>query len=264
MALGVTLVVVLLASAGFVRPAAAQRPAVETFERTLPLPSGGSFSLANINGSVEIEGWDREEVQIFARKLATAEAGDLRHVDIAVTSSAEGVSVTTRYPEGGAVEVNVEFRVRVPARVRLDRISTVNGSVAVRNVSGEGRLAAVNGNVVLARGAGSFSARSTNGSVSLEVLSFDGGLPLRKGAALRPGISVQTVNGTVALALPAGAGAELDAHTQNGDFSSELPLLSHSSAAGRAIRGRVGSGGLPVFLRTVNGSIRLRISRPLV
>ncbi|HKO04279.1 MAG TPA: hypothetical protein VJW51_06005, partial [Candidatus Acidoferrales bacterium] len=53
----------LLLFTGAAPPAAPQTPAVEQFERTIPLPSGGTFSLSNINGSIEIEGWDRSEVQ---------------------------------------------------------------------------------------------------------------------------------------------------------------------------------------------------------
>jgi DUF4097 and DUF4098 domain-containing protein YvlB len=257
----------LLFSAVAAPPARAQGTAVEQFERTVPLASGGTFSLSNVNGSIEIEGWDRDQVEISARKFTTGAQDDLRQVAIEVTSSSGSVSVATHYPEGSGVEVNVEFHVRVPARIHLSSVSTVNGSVTVQDVSGDGSLAAINGNVMLSRGAGIFSARTTNGNVSLEFLSFEGGLAAF-GDSGRPvsrgGISAQTVNGSVVVALPADAGAELEARTQNGDFSSDLPLLAHTSAAGRNIRGRVGSGGPPLFVRTVNGSIRLRIARPLV
>jgi hypothetical protein len=252
---------------GAALPAAAQQIAVENFERTLPFPAGGTFSLSNVNGSVEIDGWDRPEVQILARKIASGAPADLGQVSIAVTPTAAGVAVTTHYPEGSGIEVNVEFHVRVPARVLLESVTTINGSVNVHDVSGAGDIASVNGNVSVGRSAGIFSVHSTNGSVSLELLSLDGGLAQAGAsdrAAARRGISAQTVNGTVFVALPADAGAELEARTQNGDFSSELPLLAHTSAAGRLIQGRVGGGGMRLYLRTVNGSIRLRISKPLV
>jgi hypothetical protein len=29
-----------------------------------PLPSGGSFVLENVNGSVQVEGWSRDEVEV--------------------------------------------------------------------------------------------------------------------------------------------------------------------------------------------------------
>ena len=241
----------------------AQLPGVETFERTVPLAKGGSFSFSNINGAVEIEGWDRDDVRIFARKFSSGSPGDLALVGISVTATAGSVAVATRYPEGSGVDVNVDFQIRVPARVVLGSVTTVNGSVTIHDVSGSGSLAAVNGNVVMLRSAGPFSARTTNGNISIELVSLDGAGASRASGAPR-GIAAQTVNGSIALFLPADAGAELDARTQNGDFSSDLPLLAHTSSAGRVVRGRVGGGGLPVSLRTVNGSIRLRIARPLV
>ena len=251
--------------------ALAQRLAVESFERTVPLPPGGAFSISNVNGSIDIEGWDRNEVQVSARKITTGPAENLSQVAVSLDAAADRVSISTHYPEGSGVDVHVEFHVWVPARVRLASVATINGSVVVRDVSGAGSLATVNGNVLLSRAAGLFSARATNGNVTLELLNFDGGLasaPASTSAAPRdsfPGIvSAQTVNGSVIVALPAGAGAELDARTRNGDFSSDLPLFAHTSAAGRAIRGRVGRGGPQLLLRTVNGSIRLRIATPLV
>jgi len=244
--------------------AAPQAPAVEAFERTVPLNAGGSFAISNVNGPIEISGWDRNEVQISARKITSGPAESLREVNISLDVVPGSVSVATHYPDGSGVEVNVEFRVRVPARVRLASVSTVNGSVMISDVSGAGVLSTVNGNVVLARAAGPYSARSTNGNISLELLSFAGGLTPDVAAADNAPLIAKTINGSVAISLPPGAGAELDADTRNGDFSSELPLLAHTLAAGRSIRGRVGPGGPLLQLRTVNGSIRLRISRPLV
>jgi hypothetical protein len=177
-----------------------------------------------------------------------------------------GVFVQAHYPDGGAVEVRVDFRIRVPARVRLTSVSTVNGSIVARDLNGCGTLTAVNGGVSVTRSAGLFSVRATNGDVSLELVSLDGGLPLEN-AGRRPAlprIAAETVNGSVLVALPEGAGAELDARTRNGDFSSDLPLLTRGSVAGRAVRGRVGPGGPLLLLRTVNGSIRLRMAPPLV
>jgi len=244
--------------------AAPQIPAVESFERTVPLASGGSFSISNVNGSIDIAGWDRDQVQISARKITPGPAESLDEVSITVDATPGSVTVATHYPERSGVEVNVEFRVRVPAHVHLASVSTVNGTIGVEDVSGQGALSTVNGNVTLARAAGLFSARSTNGSISLEFLSLAGSLASEPAYGPHELLLAQTTNGSVAVALPAGAGAELDAGTRNGDFSSELPLLARTTSAGRSIHGRLGSGGPLLQLRTVNGSIRLQISRPLV
>src|SRR5437879_5838380 len=49
----------------------------EVFDRTVALRSGGSFELQNVNGKVEISGWDRSEVEIHAVKSAKRNQRDL-------------------------------------------------------------------------------------------------------------------------------------------------------------------------------------------
>ena len=265
-------VVALMLAAGL--PAAAQSgpgPAaesasVERYERTVPLRAGSSFSLSNINGSISVEGWNRDEAQIIAVKSSSRGLEEFGQVGIVIRQLPEGISVETRYLRDGGAEVSVDYHVRVPLPVRLSMVSTVNGSVTVRNVTGSGTLVAINGNVNLFRAAGFFSARATNGNIGLELLSLDAGGAADAGrpAAAPPGISVQTVNGSIVVALPQDASAEVDARTQHGEFSSEIPLLAETSTSGRAARGRVGAGGPALVLRTVNGSIRLRIAGALV
>src|SRR5579884_2193461 len=42
----------------------------QVFEQSYPLHAGGSFLLENVNGSVEVDGWDRDEVEVRAVKVA--------------------------------------------------------------------------------------------------------------------------------------------------------------------------------------------------
>lgn len=48
---------------------------------------------------------------------------------------------------------------------------------------------------------------------------------------------------------------DLDAATTNGRISSDIPLTSDSFSRSR-VRGTLNGGGLPIKVRTVNGSIR--------
>jgi hypothetical protein len=226
----------------------------ETFERKYPLRAGGAFSLSNVNGSVQVDGWEHEEVWIRAVKSSRRSAQDLPLVKIEVQADAEAVSVRTRYPEGEGLDVSVDFRVRVPYRVLLGHVESVNGTVRVRGVEGAGELRAVNGNLELLDSAGRFSARTTNGSVRLELRQLLGGGPMR----------VETVNGSVVLALPRDADAELEALSVNGDFRSELPVTLTTVNNLREFRGRLGRGGSLVQVRTVNGGIRVVAARPAV
>ena len=56
----------------------------------------------------------------------------------------------------------------------------------------------------------------------------------------------------------------LDARCLNGNFYSELPITMESTDRPREMRGKLGRGGVPLHLRTVNGGIRLIVLRSSV
>lgn len=225
----------------------------QTFEHVYPLTPGGSFLLENVNGSVQVEGWDRDEVEVEAVKTADSDMQDLERVKIDVDSVPGQVSVHTRYPKGEGVEVAVEYHVHVPYRVLLGSIGTVNGSVLVRGVNGGGDLRSVNGNVEVLNSAGRFSAKTTNGDLRLELSKVVDGAPM----------NLETVNGSVVLGLPCDAKANLKVLSMNGEFYSELPVTSTVDApAARSFHGKLGTGGGEISVRTINGGVRLVLQRP--
>ena len=140
----------------------------------------------------------------------------------------------------------------VPRRVVLEQLATVNGAVRVSGVEGQGELRSVNGDIDVVRSAGGFSARTTNGEVHVELLR----LTAPSAPSSNP-ITLETVNGSVALALPHDAAATVDARSLNGDFHSDLPMSLLSAYSPRGVRGRLGAGSVPIRLRTVNGAIRV-------
>lgn len=220
----------------------------EVVERTFPLPAGGVFELTNINGSVRVDAWDQERVHIYAVKSARVNQDDLRRVAVEINAQQPGrISVETRYSQDESVEVTVEYRIRVPRKVVLGHLTTVNGNIRVTGVDGSGDLRSVNGNIELFDGRGGFSARTTNGSLHLEYRYFESAAP----------ISLEVMNGVIVLALPPRADADIDVSSLNGDFASELPLRRRTASDSREFRARLGRGGPVIKLRTVNGGIRV-------
>jgi hypothetical protein len=229
------------------------RAANQLFQKTYPLTAGGSFMLENVNGSVTVEGWDRDEVEVRAVKTAKNDQRDLAEVRIDVQSQPGHVAVHTVYPRGEGAEVAVEYHIHVPNRVLLGDIGTVNGGVLVRGVHGEGDLRSVNGDVKVLDSSGRFNAKTTNGDVHLELRQLADGAPM----------NLQTVNGSVVLGLPSDARANLDVKSVNGDFYSELPVSSPIEKAARAFRAKLGMGGGEISVRTINGVIRLLREPPI-
>lgn len=218
----------------------------DEFNRTYPLRAGGSFELQNVNGSVEVSGWDRDEVQVQAVKTAKRNREDLDRVTVEVTSHPDAVSVATRYQQEEGIEVAVEYRIHLPRNAQLRLVSTVNGNLHISGVENAGELRSVNGNVELFDSAGTVRARTTNGNLHLELHRVDAA-----------GVTAETVNGSILIALPADAGADLMASSLNGDFRSELPMRLEDALKSREVRGQIGAGGTPIRVRTVNGGIRV-------
>lgn len=225
----------------------------QIFEKTYPLTAGGHFILDNVNGSVQVEGWDRDEVEVRAVKTSQNDPRDVDLVQIDVESHPGEVNVHTRYPDGEGAEVAVEYHIHVPNRVLLGSVHTVNGSLTVRGVDGGGELSSVNGDVEVLQSSGRFNAKTTNGNLRLELRHLDNGAPM----------NLETVNGSVELGLPWDARADLNVHNMNGDLYSEVPVTSTSALPGsRAFHGRLGHGGGAISVRTVNGGIRLLVEHP--
>jgi DUF4097 and DUF4098 domain-containing protein YvlB len=212
----------------------------ETFHHVYPLTKGGSFVLENVNGSVHVDGWDRDEVEVSAVKTGTSEARDVQQVKIEVDNSTPGqIAVHTRYPKGEGAEVAVEYHVHVPYRVLLGSVGTVNGSVIVRGVEG---------GVEVSNSSGRFSEKTTNGDIRLELRELMAGGPM----------NLETVNGSVLLGLPAGARADLKVLSMNGDVYSELARpRGAGTVAPHSFKTKLGTGGGEISVRTVNGGIRL-------
>jgi hypothetical protein len=218
------------------------------YNQTIPLLPGGTFELQNVNGTVRVEGWDRNEIAIHAVKTArNNKESDLDLVSIDVDSRPDAVSVATRYPQDEGVEVQVEYVIHVPRGARVGHVGTVNGTLHISGIDAVQDLRTVNGSIEVFEGGGSVHARTTNGNVHLE-LSHTGD---------PSGTMAETTNGSVLLALPFGTQANLETRCLNGNFFSELPVSLEGSLRPREMHGKFGNGGAPIRLHTINGGIRV-------
>jgi DUF4097 and DUF4098 domain-containing protein YvlB len=224
------------------------------FNQSYPLQPGGSFELQNVNGAVEVQGWDRDSVEIRAVKSAKQKESDLERVSIEIEAKPDAISVVTHYPQDEGVEVAVEYIVHVPRSARVEHIGTVNGTLRIAGVDAVEDLHTVNGNIEVYEGAGNVHARTTNGNVHLELAR----------APDNNGSTAETTNGSILLAVPADIQADLETRCLNGNFLSELPVTMEGSLRPREMHGRLGNGGAPIRLHTVNGGIRVVALRSTV
>jgi hypothetical protein len=203
------------------------------------------------NGGIAIEGWSGRGIEIHARIEARAET------EASARGLADGVRVTTGAAGIGATgpdsdrysNWHVSFVVYVPETSDLE-LSTLNGPLSVRGVTGRMQLEAVNGPVSLRDVGGNVYARAQNGPLSI-TLSGSGWQG--------EGLDAETLNGPVTLTVPDNYNAELLAGTDNGPFSSDIPLTVTLRGRMRGpINATLGRGGAPIRVVTTNGPIQIR------
>jgi DUF4097 and DUF4098 domain-containing protein YvlB len=176
----------------------------EDFHYTYPLNPGGSVSLENANGSVEISGWDQNNVEVDGTKYASTK--DLLDSTKVVTSGTSGsVRIRTERPEMHHGNSGARYTIRVPKKVLLDTIATTNGSIRVSDVEGTTRLRSTNGTLRMTNIHGDVEAHTTNGSI--EAQHVDGSCNLHstnghiRTEAAHGSFEAQTTNGSISADL---------------------------------------------------------------
>lgn len=221
--------------------------------KTFNVSERAEFRLDNVNGDVDIKGWDNNEIKVKA--VVTAKNQDARdRITIEMNENDRGVSVETQYKKSSSWGNNhsgsVEYTVMVPRNTRLSSIDLVNGSLTVENVKGEMNIDLVNGSIDAIGLASDSEINSVNGSivVAYQTLSKD-----------LKDISIDTVNGRIELRLPESINADVDIETMNGSIRNDFGLsVNKNMFSGKNLHGTIGSGDVRISIESVNGGVKLR------
>jgi hypothetical protein len=228
----------------------------ETEEMSFDVAPGARVSLENINGDILIVGGSGDQVHLVAHK----KAGKQEYMDelkIVVDADEDYVRIETRHPKsegswfkwGDDGSGSISYELMVPADVKLDTISTVNGDVNIEAVSGLVKAETVNGSLEAVGLKGDVNLETVNGSIMAE---FD-----ELGEGQR--VSAEAVNGKIVLLIPGDASARVEAETINGSIDAEdFGLEPEKGFVGRDLSGKIGNGDARISLDTVNGSIKIK------
>jgi len=226
--------------------------ACQVRDTRLPAPAGLLTVDASPNGGIRVEGWDQADVLVRAVVQTYGET------DAEATAALPQVQVTaagTHVTADGPARVDgerrsgwsVSFQVWAPRATAL-ALSARNGGIAVRDMRGESRLSTENGGVTLDGVGGQVVGSTRNGGVNVRLAGAGW-----EGA----GLDVETINGGITLAVPAGYSAALEVHTVNGGILTDPPTPTQERR-GRDLRTTLGGGGPLLKLRTVNGGVRIK------
>jgi DUF4097 and DUF4098 domain-containing protein YvlB len=226
----------------------------EEFHQTYALTADGRVELDNINGSVHISSWDRNEVKVDAVKYADTKER-LDEAKIEIDSRNDSLSIRTKYPEHDQSwnwgshnnPASVEYTLTVPRKTRLDEIKLINGSLDIAGVSGEVNASCINGRLEAHNLAGRARLSTINGRLNAQ---FD--------QLARQRMELNSVNGSVDLTIPSDSNAEVEASTVSGNIDNDFGLhVNHHRFVGHDLRGELGSGGTHIRISNVNGRIEV-------
>jgi hypothetical protein len=228
---------------------------VEQFDQTFPLNPDGRVSLSNIDGSITIEAWDKNEVRIEATKVADSKENlDLLEINISAKREYLRIEVEVKPRRTDRTEphrnhrAEVRFRLQVPRTAVLGEIEAGNGSVRVSDFTNITKVTAVNGNVTAANLRGTVKLSTVNGEVRA---AFD-----RVDATTS--VNLETVNGRAVLEVPSDINATIKAESLNGSIANEFGLpVKKGRSVGRDLHGRIGTGEILLKLSSVSGSLMI-------
>lgn len=224
--------------------------------REITLPAGRDLiDVACTNGSIHVEGWDRDEIYIKARiEVRGKSKEDAReilskidiHTDPRIRAKGPGKKW---FSFSRSRRWSVSYQLRVPENSNLDT-HTTNGSVVISDVSGDIDCSTTNGSVKLFRVGGDVEGGTVNGGIKVVL----GGTHWNG-----DGLDLHTTNGGVSVEMPAGYSARVEAKTTNGGIRVDHPIRIKSKSK-RRLEGTIGEGGPTIKVRTVNGGVKIRES----
>ena len=215
-------------------------PNETTFVKTFPLDADAAFSLQNMNGSVVVSGWDKPRAEVRA-----IQRGSGNEIPVFFTVGKKSVSIRTAETRGGR---DLRYEIKLPQELGRVDIRSVKGSIKVSDIAGTIAVEAVNGTIELSGVSGVSKAKTVNGSIK-SILEEASNVPME----------FSTVSGSIDLTVKSGFDATLDASAVHGSISidDQFGISVEKQLVGQHARGEIGSGGQPLKLTTVNGSIKL-------
>lgn len=251
-------------------PALAQDRSME-FEH--PLRAGGILVVDTYKGSVDVEAWDRDHVQIDVRITADDDQDAVELVDVKFDASNSRVSIESDYERVresksrrflGIMMSNsvslpfVHYTIRMPRGAKLN-VDDYKSEITIVGMQADVKVESYKGNISV-DGAQDVDIDTYKGVARVRAVRGGARVDTYKGdveiafADLSGGVTVDTYKGSVRLIVPYGAGFALDADLgRKGNLDTDLPIQVRDGVA----RGRMGSGGPTVAFETYKGTLHL-------
>ena len=247
----------ILVSAGLLLAASVN---AEEINETLDASADGTVEIYNTSGSVTVEGWSRNAVEVTGTLGEEVE-------EFIFERKGDTVVVKVKPIQGkssGGRSTSSYITVLAPQKSRID-VATISAEIDVEGIEGEQELQSVSGRISTNAFAAEVEAETVSGSIDIvgsnmesetELATVSGGISARDMAGT---IDLESVNGR----LEVGGGSFSDAalETVNGriEFKSNLRDggdLDIETVNGKVVVDFIGSLSAEIDVNTFNGRIK--------
>jgi hypothetical protein len=230
-------------------------PNVGEFSKIDDFLPGGTLSLRNFDGDIEIVGWDNDEVEVYAEKKIPRPMQPRFRVmswgrvipKIDYDKSDDRIMIRTRAPDREGRDSVVDYYLNVPHSINLTDITARTGNVTVADVYGQVNIKLQNGDIQVENFSGSMVSSVVEGSIIAAL--YD----LRSEDEIR----IMTREGDITVSLQSGVNARIEGSFPNGqvfsEFEAEIP-----EGANRFTLILGEEEGASVYIETLKGNLHLK------
>lgn len=211
---------------------------------TRPAKADGEVRISNLSGTVKIEGWDKNQVQVTGTLGAAVER-------LEITNDDGEVEIRVILPHHGNFEDNdgdADLVIEVPKASRVE-VNTVSADVEAHDVTGPQQLQTVSGQITLESKSADINAKTVSGDLKV------------RGSAPRAHVTLSCISGEIQADDLDG---ELDAESVSGDVRigrGRFTRVEASATSGDLhYEAGIQAGGNYGF-HNVSGDIELRADR---
>lgn len=224
------------------------------FHEAVPLVSGGTLSLNNTDGDIQIMGWEKEGVEVFAERLMHRSynrgfrwqplLSPVPKIDIDTFEDFVKVKTRSSSQEEDASIVN--YYLNVPQHVKLKDIIARKGKISISDLYGEISVELKEGKIDVENCSGSLDVSLSKGSVKAGLLD------LRSDDEIR----ISTQDGDITVYLEANINAWIEADTPEGQVASDFEQLREQPSG--KVSAQLGEDGCTISLSSMKGDIKIR------
>jgi hypothetical protein len=221
--------------------------------KTLEAKKGMELSISNRNGKIEIEKWDKDQVEIFAVIGTNKSVEELDNIDIDISVD-DNIVIETRFPayksektkekstdeedsnpwdllkkiitSGFSGSGTVDYEIKVPGYLIITEATSTNGRINLRGTKGPSGVSTTNGEIEVENAEGNIEARTTNGNVEIKdakgfvTATTTNGKIRVKSEGIK---ELRTTNGGIEVEIKNIKGENIDIRTTNGSITIGLP-----------------------------------------